>query len=113
MKDKTQNYTNVQTVAMVEAYTAADGDMERAAVVAEYAEEYGKSPASIRAKLVSEGVYVAKTYKTKTGAKAESKEQIVDSIAKVLDVASDRLTGLEKANKTTLKLIRSALEARS
>ena len=109
MGTKKVNYTPEQTAVLVDAYTSVDSDETRAAVVAQYAEEFGKPPQSIRAKLVSEGVYVAKAYKTKKGEKPESKAAIVAGIAQVMGVDQERIESLEKANKTALNLIRKTL----
>lgn len=106
---KNVNYTEEQVRELVAAYVAAEDDASRLAVVIDYAELYGKTVASIRAKLVREGVYVAKEYKTKKGGKPQSKEDMVTLIAAAMNVASDRLVGLEKANKNTLSLILDAL----
>ena len=110
MGTKKMNYTPEQTAMLVDAYTSVDTDETRAAVVAMYAEEFGKNPQSIRAKLVSEGVYVAKAYKTKKGDKPESKQAIVANIAALLGVDQEKVESLEKANKTSLYLVRGAIE---
>ena len=110
---KQVNYTPTQTAELVEAYEAAGEGEEnqeaREAVVQEFAGRFGKSAQSIRSKLTSEGVYIAKTYKTKTGAKPESKAKIVQDIAAVLGVADETVESLEKANKKALSLIRGTL----
>jgi hypothetical protein len=111
MANKKANYTEVQTLALVEAYSAADTEDDRVPVVARFAGEFGKAPQSIRAKLVSEGVYVAKAYKTKKGDKPESKAAIVAGIASLLGVNAERVESLEKANKGALNLIRGTLTA--
>ena len=110
MAEKNPNYTDEQTVALVDAYSAADSQEAREAVMSEFADEFGKTVRSIRAKLVREGVYVKKTYKTKTGGKPETKEQIVEDIARTMGVdAESKLGGLEKATKGALQLIRTTL----
>ena len=111
MGTKKVNYTPEQTAMLVDAYESVETQEQREAVVAHYAEEFGKAPQSIRAKLVSEGVYIAKTYKTKKGEKPESKAAIVAGIARILGVDQERVESLEKANKTALNLIRGTLAA--
>ena len=111
MGTKKANYTPEQTAILVDAYQSVDSDETRAAVVAHYAEEFGKPMQSIRAKLVSEGVYVAKAYKTKKGEKPESKAKIVGEIAAFLGVNQETVESLEKANKAALNLIRGTLAA--
>jgi len=108
---KTVNYTESQTLELVAAYVAADSDKSRAGVVASYALNFGKTAASIRAKLVREGVYVAKKYKTKTGGKAISKEKLVEGVAALMSVSSEMLVGLEKANKNTIIRLYNALDS--
>lgn len=103
---KAPNYSEKQTQELVEAYENADTENERENVVEKFAAKFAKSTRSIRQKLVREEVYVKKTYKTKTGAKTERKENIVESIASAMGVESEQLSGLEKATKKTLELIR-------
>ena len=106
---KKANYTEAQTSELVEDYAAEDSQEGRDKVVAQFAALYGKNAASIRAKLTSEGVYVAKTYKTKKGAKPESKALIVSDIARFLGVSGEVMESLEKANKKALELVRGTL----
>ena len=106
-----KNYTAAQTVELVSAYEAAETPESRDAVIAEFAEKFGKTVPSIRAKLVTEGVYVKKEYKTKKGEKPESKESVVTDIARVLGVHSETVESLAKANKATLVLVRGTLIA--
>jgi hypothetical protein len=109
-EQKNVNYTDEQTSELVAAYEAAETPEARDAVVEEFAETFGKTVRSIRAKLVREGVYVKKAYKTKTGGKPETKEGVVCDIAAILGVDADaKLGGLEKANKGALQLIRATL----
>ena len=107
---KTVNYSEAQTAEMVRAYTDCETDESRDACVRKFADKFGKTVRSIRAKLVREGVYIAKTYKTKTGDKPETKEAIAQEIATLLGVAADSL-GLEKATKKGLTLVRGSLRA--
>lgn len=106
---KATNYTQAQTEDLTEAYESAETQEQRQAVVAEYAEKFGKPLQSIRAKLVSEGIYVKKEYQTKRGEKPESKAAIVADIANALGVGSETVESLEKANKAALSLIRGTL----
>lgn len=110
-KSKKVNYTPEQTAELVAAYTDAETEEQRADVVKEYAEKFGRPLQSIRAKLVSEEVYIAKSYKTKKGEKPESKAAIVAGIASVLGVDQERVESLEKANKAALNLVRGTLVA--
>ena len=109
MAEKAKNYTAEQTAELVAAYTACESEKTRVACVAEFAQKFAKNLQSVRSKLVSEGVYVAKTYKTKKGNKPESKALIVSDIARFLGVSSEAVESLEKANKAALTLIRGTL----
>ena len=106
MGTKAPNYTEAQEVRMLDVYVPTDSEEQRESQIQELANEFGKATKSIRAKLSSLKVYVKKEYKSKAGAKAETKEQIVADIATFLGVESEALSGLEKATKLTLKLIR-------
>ena len=59
-----------------------------------------KPKKSIIAKLVKEGVYVTRSYRTKTGELPITKLELVRSIEDALDLS---LPGLDKAPKGTLK----------
>lgn len=61
-----------------------------------------KPKKSIIAKLCKEGVYVTKTYRTKTGEIPITKLELVRSIEDSLDI---KLPGLDKAPKATLKAL--------
>jgi hypothetical protein len=103
MTDKTVNYTD----EMVEAMVADYSDNPTTDTVARLASEYDKSTRSIVAKLVREGVYVAKARVTKTGAPVVRKADLVAAI-------QDRMGGielptLEKASKADLTNLLNAL----
>ena len=110
MTEKTVNYSPEMTEHVVARYQEGETDEQRDAILAELSEETGKTVKSLRAKLVREGVYVAKTYKSKTGAKPETKEEIVADIARTMGVDADStLSGLEKATKNCLIFLRKTL----
>ena len=111
MATKKVNYTPEQTAELVAAYDACESQEDRERCVQEFAEDFGKSAQSIRAKLTSEGVYVAKSYKNKKGEKPESKAAIVAGIASILGCPEETVESLEKANKAALTLIRGTLAA--
>ena len=104
---KVVNFTAEQTVELVNSYQNAQNAVERKTVVESSAIALGKSVASIRMKLVREGVYVKETPTTKTGEPVQDKENLADLIAsflpEVLDEAS--VSSLAKSNKKALKLI--------
>ncbi len=100
MADKKVNYTPEMTIAIVSAYSA-NPNVE---TVAELATKFDRSIASIRAKLVREGVYHKSAYVGKTGETAIDKEKLADAIAvfiPAIDEAS--VSSLAKANKKALK----------
>ena len=102
-------YTEDQTQELVQAYTGADTEEARDEVVATYGEKFGKTVASVRAKLASESVYVPKTRKTKSGEPVVSKSELVGKVAKLLGQSEESFESLEKANKSVLKSIVNGL----
>ena len=111
MTEKTTvNYTPELTAEIVEAYQAGTNDEERDEILENLSAKTGKGIKSIRQKLVREGVYIKKTYKAKTGNKAETKASIVEGIASAMGVSSEKIESLEKATKPTLELMRAVLQ---
>lgn len=117
-KENVDVYRDDTAVAtMVERYKAVCGDKftyeDRCKVVEELAAEFGKGEPSIRAKLVREGVYLAKTPVTKTGAPVISKRQMVDDLIGSLRVnlTESEAESLEKATKSTIRKIQAAVDA--
>ena len=104
---KVENYTADQTAKMVAAYVAAPS----ADTVAALAAEFGKTVRSVTAKLSREKVYVAKTYKTKTGDAVVKKDEHADYIGEALGMNANDADSLTKANKTALKLIADFIKA--
>lgn len=74
------------------------------------AEKYGRSIRSIVGKLSKEGIYKRPNYTTKRGEVPVSKDDIVEMIAKAMEVPSESLEGLEKAPKNVLRLLLDALD---
>lgn len=112
MSEKTVNYTALAVQKLREGYDPAADEETRDAQIVALADELGKTTKSVRAKLVREGLYVKKAYKTKTGDKPETKEAIVNQIADFLGVDADSsLSGLEKATKNCLILLRGTFAA--
>jgi len=105
---KAENYTAGMVERLREVYDAEATEEQREEQVRELSEELGKNPKSIRAKLVSLGVYVKKAYKAKTGEKPETKEDIVRAIATITGVDADaNLPGLQNAGKNALVFLRT------
>jgi hypothetical protein len=102
MKEKAQNYTSEQTAKIVQDYQAG-------VAVEAIAEAVGKSVRSVVAKLSREGVYVAKSYVSKTGEKPVKKDFVADEIAAILCLTEAETESLTKANKTALAKILQAV----
>ena len=93
------NYTS----EMVEAMVATYSDAPTPATVEALAEEFNKKPASIRAKLVSLGVYKAqKRNTTKQGTPVVRKADLVAAIEGKLET---QLPTLAKASKADLQAL--------
>jgi response regulator RpfG family c-di-GMP phosphodiesterase len=99
---KTPNYTPEQETAMQASYLAG-------VTVDAIALSLGKSARSVTAKLSRLGVYKAKVYTTKTGEKAQKKDETADAIGAVLKMTEAEIESLTKANKTALVKIFTAL----
>lgn len=104
-----ENYTKEMTEELSAAYKAAGDDKARALVVESFAEKFGKTKPSIRQKLVREGIYIKKEYRTKSGDKPVTKEQLVLLLADRIGCLADQLQGAEKATKSALQTILDAL----
>lgn len=107
MATKTVNYTPEMTVALVEAYKAAP----TVETVNTFAARFAKSVKSIVAKLSKEGVYVAKTYETKAGAKPVAKEDMATFLGERFNLDEASASSLAKANKKALETIVSFVKA--
>lgn len=102
MSEKSVNYTAEQTAMLREEYLAGVSVETLAAAV-------GKTVRSVVAKLSREGVYVAKTYTSKTGEKPVKKDTVADAIGAVLQLSEAETESLTKANKAALSKIFAAL----
>jgi len=102
MAEKTVNYTESDTLALVQRYQAGE-------TVEALAEAFAKSTRSIVAKLSREGVYQKKTYVGKTGEKPVKKDVHADAIGAILQMPENDIESLTKANKSALKAIFEAL----
>ncbi len=100
---KAQNYTPEQAEQMIAEYKAGTS-------VEQIAETMGKSVRSVVAKLSKEGVYVAKSYVSKTGAKPVKKDAVADEIAQIVQLTEAETESLTKANKTALAKILAAVK---
>jgi hypothetical protein len=94
----TSSYTPKEVTKMVDLYT----DNPCLEVVGRLSVLLNRPKKSIISKLVKEGVYIKKGYLSKTGATPITKLQLLRSVEDALDV---KLPGLDKAPKTTLKVL--------
>ena len=111
MTDKAKtavNYTAENVEFAVATYALATTPEARKAAVAEIASELGKTVKSVIAKLSREGVYVKAEKATKTGAKVETKAEIVAAIAESLGLEADAIKSLTNATKAALNALREA-----
>ena len=94
-------YTDEVVTEIVDTYSAAsDGDYDaRSAVVKELAEKFEVSVASVRSKLVREGVYVAKEA-AKSATSGKTKEDYVKALEAI---SGESLTSFSKATKKDLE----------
>jgi len=99
------NYTEKQVEQMIEAYT----NRPTRETVENLAEDLDKSIKSIIGKLSREGVYKKTVYKTKTGESPETKKEVVEYVAGVLELEYQTIAGLEKSPKAALKALRSGI----
>ncbi len=102
MTAKNVNYTPEQTEQMKAQYLSG-------ITAEEIAQMLGKTVRSVVAKLSREGVYVAKTYVSKSGEPVAKKDMVADSIGLVLGLTEAETESLTKANKTALAKIFAAL----
>lgn len=110
MTEKVVNYTDEMVHRLHSGYDGSADEATRDAQVAHLAEELGKSPASIRAKLTREGIYVPKA-KAPAGKASVTKAQLVTAIAAELEVDEDVIGSLEKATKVALGKVLAALRS--
>jgi hypothetical protein len=107
-----ENYTDAMVKRLHEVYQPDATEEERDKQLQKLSDELNRKVASVRAKLVREGLYVKKEYRKKTGDKPETKETIVGAIAEIMGVDADAsLSGLEKATKNCLILLRGTIKA--
>lgn len=99
------NYSKEQTSLMVETYSA-NPTRETVAILAR---QLGKSEKSIIGKLSKEGVYIRSVYVTKSGEKPVTKQELVREISEKLEIEYEKISGLEKSPKASLKALGEAI----
>jgi hypothetical protein len=98
MGEQTVNYTEEQVSVLVAAYVKNPGNE----VVANFAEKFGKSVASIRSKLVREGVYQKEKH-VKTVTYSDQGPTKAEILADLSEVTPFDAEGLKGATKTALR----------
>lgn len=102
MTERTQNYTEAQTLELVSQYKAG-------VAVEQLAAKLGKSVRSVVAKLSREGVYQAKA--RATGQARVRKAELVERLATACAVPVEVFESLEKANHEVLEHLVAQLGA--
>ncbi len=100
MADKTVNYTDEQTVALVNGYKAGE-------TVEALAKALGKSVKSVVAKLSREGVYQPKAQKA--AANRMTKAAMVEYAEDLLQLERGTLESFQKADKAALEALAAKL----
>jgi branched-subunit amino acid permease len=100
--EKTVNYTEAQTTALVQGYMAGE-------TVEALAAQVGKTVRSVVAKLTREGVYKAKDKEAK--ATAQTKADLVKALEAKFEVATGTFESFEKATKEALTALVLAVSA--
>lgn len=102
-KATAKNYSAEVTKAVSEKYEdAINNGKENPEILEELAEEFEKTPASIRSKLVSLGIYRSKTAEA-ASKKRVTKEMMAADIAANLFGDSSNTQGLENCNAAVLR----------
>ena len=95
----TFSYTPEITESIVEQYVESGHDNS---CLPTLADQLGVTVASVRSKLVREGVYVKQAPSSRSGKGRTSKMQYVNAIAAMLDMPAGDAASLEKATLKTL-----------
>lgn len=109
--NKVKNYTQEDIDVLSSEYVQTDSDDKRAEQIEQIAKRLGKTKSSVIAKLSSLKFYVKPATSATSKAPIVTKDDYVEKIAKLMELPSDLLPGLEKANKNTLIKIMQSLEA--
>lgn len=104
-KVKTSNYTPEMIETLKAGYTGADNASEIAAL----STATGKTPASVRAKLASLGLYKAAERADSGDAERITKQVIAEAIGQRVGLMEHEVEGLSKATKSALDKVLAAL----
>lgn len=106
----TPNYSDEAVARMEAVYTEASTDEQRKNAVVILANELGKTPASIIAKLVSMKVYRKAAVERVTKEKQVTKAELAQEIATRLNIENEVLVkGIAKADRNALLAIERAV----
>ena len=95
---KTANYSAETTAEIIAAYNEGIS-------IETLVEKFGRTSASIIAKLTHEGVYKKKARTNKNGGEITKKDMLADEIGMLLALSEGDITSLTKANKVALERI--------
>ena len=104
-KVKTANYTEQDIAVLKAGYTGADNASEVAAI----ATATGKTPASVRAKLASLGLYMKAEAGNASEGERITKQVIAEAIGQRIGLQEHEVEGLSKAPKAALDKVLAAL----
>lgn len=99
---KAVNFTDEQATKMRNAWQALSDAKGQKALVEEFAKDFGKNVRSIVAKASNLGIYKKVERVAKTGAKIETKAQMVTRIAQKYDLSETVIGSIENASKQAL-----------
>lgn len=103
-------YTDEMVERMREVYDPKATESVRDAQIDELVAEFGLSRRSVIGKLTSEGLYVPREKVVSAPKeKAETREEIVNDIAHILNIANDQLSSFKRANRPDLLVLRDAI----
>ena len=100
-------YDDATTKNLVDLWSGLGANPEQISTIAK---QLGATDRSVIAKLSQLGLYQRQPYKDKQGNPPQSKAQLVEAIALVLEKDPELLESLEKANKWVLKLLLDNLQ---
>lgn len=104
-KAKVSNYTPEMIETLKAGYTGADNSAEIAAL----SNVTGKTPASVRAKLASLGLYKAAEKASDGDAERITKQVIAEAIGQKIGLLEHEVEGLSKATKSALDKVLASL----
>lgn len=109
-KAKAANYDAKIVAEMTSAYVAGrEAGDSNADIVATIAEDIGKTPASVRAKLAAEGVYQKEEAAKTAGSRMKKADIVAAIVGKGVPLNDAEAEGLEKATASALQKVLARL----